>query len=269
MFQKKLCVAMVVVFCLCMAGSLFAEEKKPITNSIGMKFVYIPPGTFMMGSPRNEPERHSNETQHKVTLTIGFYMQTTEVTQGQWKAIMGNNPSYFKDCGDNCPVETVSWIDSQTFIQKLNKKEGTGKYRLPTEAEWEYAARAGATTPFAFGSCLSASQANYNGNYPLEGCSRGSYLQKTISVGNFLPNIWGLYDMYGNLFEWVEDIYNDKGVYIVEQIDDPIYKGSGSYRVVRGGSWYSIAQNCRSAYRSSYSPGDRLNRIGFRIVRIL
>ena len=238
--------------------------KTGFENTIGMKFVYIPSGEFMMGSPKDEPGRYNDETQHKVTLTAGFYMQTTEVTQGQWKAVMGNNPSYFKDC-DDCPVEQVSWNDVQEFIKKLNQNEGVDKYRLPTEAEWEYAARAGTTTPFAFGSCLSTDQANYNGNYPLEGCPKGDYRQKTVPVGSFPANAWGLYDMHGNIWEWVQDIYSDDSVYIREQMD-PIYTGQGSLRVIRGGSWYLNAQNCRSAGRYSYSPDVRYTVLGFRLA---
>ncbi len=259
MFQKEFCATIAIIFCLCMADSLFAEEKKPFTNSIGMKFVYIPPGTFMMGSPENEPGRGEDETLHKVTLTKGFYMQTTEVTQSQWRVIMGNNPSDFKDCGDNCPVENVSWNDVQTFIIELNKKEGSDKYRLPTEAEWEYAARGGTTTPFSFGNCLSTSQANYYGYYPIEGCSKGIYRDKTVSVGSFSPNARGLYDMHGNVMEWVDDIYTDKGV--------SISTDSGPSRIIRGGGWNFGASYCRSASRFRGKPVVRGYSIGFRLVR--
>jgi len=263
MSQKKLCAAIAVIFCFCVADSLFAQEKKPITNSIGMKFVYIPPGTFMMGSPKDDPERTDNEKQHKVTLTEGFYMQTTEVTQGQWKAIMGSNPSHFKDCGDNCPVEQVSWNDIQVFIGKLNQKEGAG-YRLPTEAEWEYAARAGTDTPFAFGKCLSTDQANYNGSLPLKGCVTGSERGKTVSVGSFSPNAWGLYDMHGNVYEWVRDYWKED--YPSGTVTDPTGHISGKERVLRGGSWNFDAQNCRSAVRNSASPGRRDRIIGLRLM---
>ncbi len=219
------------------------EDK--ISNSLGMKFVYIAPGSFMMGSPGDEPSREDDEKQHKVTLTKGFYVQTTEVTQGQWKKIMGNNPSYFKECGDDCPVEQVSWDDAQEFIKKLNKKEGKA-YRLPTEAEWEYAARAGTTTPFAFGSCLSTDQANYDGNYPLEGCTKGKYREKTVTVASFASNSWGLYDMHGNVWEWCSDWY---GEYPTGAVTDPAGPGRGSYRVLRGGGWLNLACYCRSAGR--------------------
>ena len=241
-------------------------KEKAITNSLGMKFVYIQPGTFTMGSPADEPGRDSDETQHKVTLTKGFYMQTTEVTQGQWKAVMGNNPSGFKDCGDNCPVENVSWNDAQKFIKKLNELDGGGnKYRLPTEAEWEYAARAGGTTtPFAFGKCLSTDDANYDGNYPLEGCPKGKDREKTIPVGSLKANDWGLYDMHGNVWEWCEDWHGD---YPTGSVTDSVGPEAGSGRVVRGGGWNNNARNCRSANRNNNSPDNRNDNIGFRLAR--
>jgi len=242
------------------------DKEGTLTNSIGMSFVKIPSGSFMMGSPSSEPGRlNDRETQHKVSISRSFYMQTTEVTQGQWKAIMGGNPSYFKDCGDNCPVEMVSWDDTQVFIRKLNEKEGTNKYRLPAEAEWEYAARAGTTTPFAFGNCLSTSQANYNGNNLLEGCSKGTWREKTVSVGSFSPNVWGLYDMHGNVNEWCQDWY-DKD-YPSGSVTDPIGPSSGSGRVFRGGNWNYSAQSCRSASRDDNSPTNRNGGLGFRLVR--
>ncbi|MBF0224029.1 MAG: formylglycine-generating enzyme family protein [Desulfobacterales bacterium] len=187
-----------------------------------MKFVYIEPGEFMMGSPSNEPGRDSDdETQHKVRITRGFYMQQTQVTQAQWKKIMGKNPSYFQNAGDNAPVETISWVDCKEFIEKLNQMEGGNFYRLPTEAEWEFACRAGTTTPFSFGKCLSTEDANYDGNYPLGNCPKGIYREKPLPVASFSPNKWGLYDMHGNVWEWCLDIYasdiDKKGV-----VDNPI-----------------------------------------------
>jgi formylglycine-generating enzyme required for sulfatase activity len=233
-------------------------------NSIGMEFVYIPPGTFTMGSPKDEPGRYNDEIQHEVTISKPFFMQTTEVTQGQWKAVMGNNPSRFKDCGDNCPVESVSWNDIQDFIKKLNQK-GEGTYRLPTEAEWEYAARAGTMTPFAFGKCLSTDQANYNGNYPLEDCPKGQWRQKTVPVGSFDPNAWGLYDMHGNVWEWCQDWYGD---YPSSAVTDPTGAENGSVRVLRGGSWSHDARDCRTASRNGSTPDDRSYFGGFRLVRL-
>jgi len=236
---------------------------KVITNRFGMTFIYIPPGTFMMGSPKDEPERYDDEKLHEVTLTRRFYMQTKTVTQGQWKAVMGYNPSYFKDCGDNCPVENVSWNDAHEFIRKLNELDrGGNTYRLPTEAEWEYACRAGTITPFAFGKCLSTDEANYNGNYPLEGCPKGKYRGKMIPVGSLKANDWGLYDMHGNVWEWVQDWYGD---YPSGSVTDPVGPERGSGRVLRGGSWNNFAAICRSAYRSRSVPVNRYGSIGFRL----
>ena len=235
-----------------------------ITNSLGMTFVYIKPGTFHMGSPSSEPERGRNEARHKVTLTKGFYMQTTEVTQGQWKAVMGKNPSEFKSCGDNCPVEKVSWEDVQRFIEKLNAREDGAKYRLPTEAQWEYAARAGTTTPFAFGDCLATNEDNYNGNYPMPGCSKGRYRKKTTPVASFKSNAWGLYNMHGNVSEWCEDWY---GTYPDGSATDPVGPSSGKYRVLRGGSWKDFTRFCRSAHRGMCTPSRRSIFYGFRLLR--
>jgi formylglycine-generating enzyme required for sulfatase activity len=198
-------------------------KSKKITNSLGMEFVYINPGTFMMGSPSSEPGRGSDERQHRVTLTKGFYMQTTEVTQGEWKAVMGNNPSYFKNCGDDCPVEVVSWDDVQAFIQKLNRKEGVNRYRLPTEAEWEYAARAGSTTAFANGEISRPAELECNDDWNLDAMGwycgnswRKPYTYTEQTAPNFSrklprpvaqkqPNAWGLHDMHGNVHEWCQD----------------------------------------------------------------
>jgi len=236
---------------------------KTFTNSIGMKFAKIPAETFMVGSPSNEPKRYSDEKQHRVTLTKGFYMGVTEVTQGQWKAIMGNNPARFK--GDSNPVEKISWNDAKEFIRKLNRKEGTNKYRLPTEAEWEYACRAGTKTPFSTGDCISTDQANYNGNYPMPGCSKGRYRGKTTEVASFTPNKWGLYDMHGNVWEWCEDWY--KKDYPSGHVTDPKGLSSGSSRVLRGGSWIGDARSVRSADRNRNNPDYGYGDFGFRVAR--
>jgi formylglycine-generating enzyme required for sulfatase activity len=230
-------------------------EKPNFINDLGMKFVYIPPGDFMMGSPENEKGRYDRETLHKVTLTKGFYMQTTEVTQGQWKAVMGNNPSYFKNCGDDCPVEDVSWNDIQDFIAKINRR-GEGTYRLPTEAEWEYACRADSQTAYCFGDDenLLPEYAWYDRNSE----------DRTHPVGQKKPNAWGLYDMHGNVWEWCQDIYSTD-IYEGEQTY-PIYIGKGSDRVLRGGSWINGARDCRSA-RLYFSPDFRSPNLGFRLSR--
>jgi formylglycine-generating enzyme required for sulfatase activity len=244
-------------------GLKFKIAYEGIENSIGMKFVRIPPGTFMLGSPPDEPGHTFNEKQHQVTLTKEFYMQTTEVTQGQWKKVMGSNPSQFNKCGDDCPVEKVSWNDVQDFIHKLNQREGSGIYRLPTEAEWEYAARAGTKTPFAFGRCLSTDQANFDGNYPFPKCANGEFRKKTVSVGSFSPNSWGLYDMHGNVWEWCLDWYKS---YPPGSETDPTGPPKGSSRLHRGGSWFSGAGPCRSANRNFSSPEARNFDLGFRLV---
>lgn len=227
-------------------------------------FVLIQPGHFMMGSPESETERKQDETLHIVQITKPFYMQTTTVTQGQWKLVMDNNPSHFKDSGDDCPVERVSWNDVQEFIKELNKQEVANIYRLPTEAEWEYACRAGTTTPFAFGKCLATEQVNYNGRSSLGECPEGKYQGRTIPVGKLKSNKWGLYDMHGNVWEWVQDWHGD---YPSESVVDPVGPESGSVRVYRGGSWYNTAAHCRSAYRDRGRPAFRHNHLGFRIVK--
>ncbi|MEW6267496.1 MAG: SUMF1/EgtB/PvdO family nonheme iron enzyme [Thermodesulfobacteriota bacterium] len=232
------------------------ETPPSFTNSLGQKFVLIPSGTFTMGSPSSESGRDDDETQHQVTISRPFYMQTTEVTQGQWRSVMGSNPSHFKNCGDDCPVESVSWNDAQEFIGRLNAKEGGNKYRLPSEAEWEYAARAGSRTAYSFGESQSelGQYAWYDGN------SGG----QTHPVGRKRPNAWGFYDMHGNVWEWCQDWY---GVYPSGAVTDPQGPSSGSDRVHRGGSWLSYAQYCRSAFRAGLVPGDRFNLLGFRLVR--
>ncbi len=185
-------------------GLLFEVAFGGIVNSLGMKFVLIPAGNFTMGSPSDEQGRDSDERQHKVTLTKGFYMQTTEVTQGQWRAVMGNNPSNFK--GDNRPVEMVSWNNCREFIKRLNRKESTDKYRLPTEAEWEYACRAGTTTAYSWGNSADCSKAMYENDVGSNKNKCVNYVRdcgltsdSTAPVMSYPPNAWGLYDMHGNV----------------------------------------------------------------------
>ncbi len=241
------------------------QKTEDLGRGVKLGMVYIPGGTFMMGSPSGEANRSSDEgPQHKVTISP-FYMGKYQVTQAQWEAVTGNNPSSFK--GANRPVESVSWEDAAEFCKNLSKK--TGKtYRLPTEAEWEYACRAGTTTPFYFGETITPDIVNYDGNYPYGSASKGTYRQQTTDVGNFSPNPFGLYDMHGNVWEWCLDIYASD-IYNRHQKTDPIYTDSGDYRVVRGGSWYSNAQYCRSADRYGNTPAYRYTSIGFRFVRTL
>jgi formylglycine-generating enzyme required for sulfatase activity len=223
-------------------------------NSIGMEFVLIPAGEFMMGSSDADKEAFDNEKpQHRVTISQPFYLGKYTVTQAQWEAVMGSNPSGFK--GRNNPVENVSWDDVQEFIKKLNQKEGGNKYRLPTEAEWEYAARAGTTSRYSFGD-----DAEALGRYAWYWGNSG---KTTHPVGGKEPNGLGLYDMHGNVWEWVQDWY---GGYAGSLATDPRGPSSGSYRVIRGGSWIINAGYCRSAYRGLNTPDDRDNSVGFRLA---
>jgi formylglycine-generating enzyme required for sulfatase activity len=247
----------------CQSGDTSTPQAGDVfTNSLGMKFVLIPPGTFMMGSPPDEPKRKPDEKQHQVTISKPFYLQTTEVTQELWKAIMGHNPSVFKNCGTNCPVSMVSWNEAQEFLKRINEKEKTTKYRLPTEAEWEYACRAGTNTVFNTGNCITTDQANYHGKHPLPGCPLGPNRETPLAVGSLPPNAWGLYDMHGNLWEWCQDWY---GNYPDDHVTDPTGPVSGDGRVVRGGSWNHFAANMRSAYRGAEVP-DGQHCIGIRVV---
>ncbi len=230
---------------------------KTFTSSIGMEFVLIPAGRFTMGSPQHEAGRFSNEgPQHEVEISRAFYMGKYEVTQGQWRAVMGNNPSRFQSCGDDCPVEQVSWDDAQEFIRTLNAKEGEEKYRLPTEAEWEYACRAGSRSAYAFGG-----DAGRLGEYAWYGGNCG---QKTHPVGQKGPNVWGLYDMHGNVWEWCQDWY---GKYASGFATDPAGPGGGAGRAYRGGSCARAPRNLRCANRNNNPPGNRNNNIGFRLIR--
>ncbi len=237
------------------------DASEAITNSLGMKFVYIEPGEYLRGSPDHELGRSSDEIQHRVILTNGFYLQATEVTQGQWKAVMGSNPSYFSDCGDSCPVESVSWNDVQAFITKLNKL-GQGAHRLPTEAEWEYAARSGSEAAFANGG-ITESGPGHDPNLDVMGWYWRNSSHNPQKVAGKAPNAWGLYDMHGNVWEWVQDWYGD---YPTGQVTDPTGASSGSVRVRRGGSWDAPAINCRSANRSIFTPSRRSYNLGFRLI---
>ena len=236
-------------------------------TSIGMEFVRIPAGSFMMGSPPDERGRQADEgPQHRVTISKPFYMQTTEVTQGQWQTVMGSNPSKFKQCGANCPVENVSWNDAWEFIRRLNQREGANKYRLPSGAEWEYACRAGTSTPFYFGETISTDQANYDGNLVYPQGRKGVYREKTVPVKGFPPNAWGLYDMHGNVWEWVNDWYGEK-YYASSPAIDPQGPSSGTKRVLRGGSWRYPPWQLRSADSGWGDPAERDTYVGFRVAR--
>jgi formylglycine-generating enzyme required for sulfatase activity len=237
-------------------------------NDVKYAFRWCPPGTFQMGSPTSEPERGKDETQHQVTLTKGFWMLETEVTQAMWESIMDNNPSNFK--GVKLPVEIVSWDDCQEYIKKLNdtiaRSDSKGipagfKFSLPTESQWEYACRAGTTTPFHFGSTLNGDKANCDGNYPY-GTTKGRNLEKTTDVGSYAANAWGLRDMHGNVWEWCSDRYGD---YPSDAVTDPTGAVEGPLRVFRGGSWGGGAKYCRSADRSYFGSSHRDYFVGIRL----
>ena len=227
-------------------------------KGVRQDFRWIEPGTFMMGSPKNEPGRSDNETQHKVTLTEGFWLAETTVTQALWEVVMGENPSHFK--GATRPVEQVSWDDAQRFIAKMNGMKPELQMCLPTEAQWEYCCRAGTTTAFHFGgkNDLNLERVNYSGEwYGADGNG------ETKTVKSYAPNDWGLYEMHGNVWEWCQDWFGD---YPARSIVDPQGAESDSYRVLRGGSWILNGRLCRSACRNRYDPGLRNSPFGFRLA---
>ncbi|WP_340818073.1 formylglycine-generating enzyme family protein [Methanolobus sp. WCC4] len=226
------------------------------TNSIGMEFVKVPEGEFYMGA--SDDERYSDKDErpvHYVSIGYDYYMGAYEVTQEQWEAVMGDDPSKFQ--GDDLPVEKVSWVDANEFVEKLNGMEGTESYRLPTEAEWEYACRAGTDTAFSFGDD-SALMVDY-------GWFDDNSEDKTRPVGMKEANPWGLYDMHGNVAEWVEDEYHSS--YNGAPEDGSAWLGGVDRRVIRGGSWENAEDNCRSAVRDSIGEGSRADYVGFRIVK--
>jgi len=232
-------------------------------SEVVQRFRLIQPGTFWMGAPGSEAERSDNETRHQVTLSKAFWLADTACTQAFWEAVMGNNPSHFKG-GPNSPVEGVSWNDIQEFIQTLNTMQPSLSVQLPTEAQWEYACRAGTNSLFSFGAKITPEQVNYDGNHPYAGGEKGLKRGKTVSVKSLEANAWGLYEMHGNVWEWCQDAYkSDLGT---EACTDPLNE-SGDFRVLRGGSWVSYGGGCRSACRNSYRPDRRLSDFGFRLAR--
>ena len=247
--KRRMFLTIIIVLLTIASAFVFgaeAEDRAFTSPSIKAQFVLIRAGTFMMG----------DNIQHQVVIKRPFYMQATEVTQGQWRKIMGNNPSLFKDCGDGCPVENVSWGDVQGFIRRLNQIEGVDKYRLPTEAEWEYACRSGSSAKYSFGD-------NENDLVDYAWYDKNSNRQ-THPVAQKRPNAWGLYDMHGNVSEWCQDWYDD---YPTGTATDPKGPPTGQHSVLRGGSWLSSASVVQSAFRSEDYPVVRCNDIGFRLVR--
>ncbi|MEB3342191.1 SUMF1/EgtB/PvdO family nonheme iron enzyme, partial [Okeania sp.] len=239
------------------------QKREDLGNGIKLEMIYIPGGSFLMGSPENEAERKSNEgPQHEATIQP-FYMSKYPITQNQYQTIMGNNPSSFK--GESHPVERVSWHDAIEFCQKLSEK--TGKiYTLPSESQWEYACRAGTTTPFYFGETITPELVNYDGNRPYGNAPQGKYRQQTISVGSFPPNAFGLYDMHGNVWEWCQDVWHEN--YNGAPTDGSAWETGGysNVRVLRGACWINFGWYCRSARRVCVY-ADTLNYLrGFRII---
>lgn len=265
------------------------SEKINYISEIPENFVLIEGGTFEMGSPDTEAWRSEDETRHTVTVS-DFYMSIYEVTQAEYSEIMGSNPSNFK--GDELPVENVTWLDAVRYCNARSEKEGltsvytidgnkitwdrsANGYRLPTEAEWEYACRAGTSTPFNTENSISAEEANYYGHYPYEiennyfsqgnlETKPGEYRQTTVAVDSFSPNGWGLYNMHGNVGEWVWDYYGDYGT---AAVTDPVGAENGTLRVYRGGGWNDFAKNMRSAYRAALAEDKGSFNIGIRLVR--
>ena len=239
------------------------QKIENLGNDIKLEIVYTPGGSFIMGSPEDEAKRNRSEgPQHQVTLQP-FYMSKYPITQNQYQAIMGNNPSKFK--GANRPVEKVNWYHATEFCQKLSEKTGKN-YRLPSESQWEYACRAGTTTPFYFGETITSKLVNYDCDYTYADAPKGKYRKETTNVGIFLPNAFGLYDMHGNVWEWCADEWHIN--YDGAPTDGSVWlDGDKDRSPLRGGSWADVPDNCRSAIRLNYYWRDALsNATGFRVV---
>jgi formylglycine-generating enzyme required for sulfatase activity len=259
--------------------------KEYITNSIGMRLVKVPAGKFMMGSPRDENQRQTDEDQHEAEITRPFYLGIFTVTQEQYEKVMKSTPSWFSATGlgtakvkgmdtRHFPVETVGWFEANDFCGKLSafteEKKSGRSYRLPTETEWEYSCRGGATTysPFHFGNTLTSDLANFNGNSPYpDTAKKGAWLERPTTVGSYKPNGFGLYDMHGNVWQWCADWY---GPYDPSKRKDPTGPDNGTARVLRGGNWSSVGRYCRSAHRYRSDPGYRTNLyFAFRVVCVV
>lgn len=270
--KLPLCLALVFSATLALPAA-GAEEGRPlpprVSNALGMEFVLIPPGSFMMGTPRHEPGFQPSEARHRVTITRPFYMQTTEVTLGQWRAVMGTGFLSLRQGPGNTPVVRVSYYQVQRFLRRLNGK-GMGVYRLPTEAEWEYCARAGSQTAYPWGDGISCKYAMYANNPEKRGDCLNYYQRRGLRpntpapVKSFPPNAWGLYDMNGNVWEWVSDWW---GPYPHGPQTDPQGPPEGIWRVRRGGSWFGGPRLLRSANRNFAHPASKYSTLGFRVVK--
>ncbi len=257
--MKKNTVWLTSLFCLFLlapaAGAAPASEQGYV-NSMGMEFVLIPAGEFTMGTePKKEGGTPDEAPMHKVSIDKPFFLGKYEVTQAQWEAVMGKNPSKFK--GPSNPVEQVSWLAAQEFIKRLNAKEGHTRYRLPTEAEWEYAARAGTDSAYSFG--------NESKDLTHYAWYDGNSADSTHPVGQKAANPWGLFDMHGNVYEWAQDWYGEK-YYADSPKEDPQGPAKGLHRVNRGGSWLNTPEDCRSGLRSYLLPDGTFDSIGLRLA---
>ena len=252
---KRICTMALVLTAIAIQAETPAGELRQFD---GIEFVWVPAREFLMGSTSASSE-DDEQPLTRVRISRGFWLGKYEVTQGQWQALMGSNPSHFDECGPDCPVEKVSWNDVQAFIGRLNTRAGEARYRLPTEAEWEHAARAGTTED----------------TYPVDVTVKGRRLERFMRivhhcggragpVGRNKPNAWGIYDMLGGVWEWVEDWY---GGYPGGAVTDPRGPGSGSHRAVRGNSEPYLKRDCRPSNRSYDSPSYRRSSIGFRLLR--
>ena len=242
-------------------------RRKLTINGVEFVFCWIPEGSFVMGSPREEYNRYNDEVQHEVRISQGFWALETEVTQEMWTRVMDDNPSRFHN-SERRPVENVSWDDCQSYVEKLNAFNLCPKgfeFSLPTEAQWEYACRAETTTPFSFGFSLNGDNANCDGKNPYGTDPPGASIGETSTVGSYQANPWGLYDMHGNVAEWTADWLGDYPKY---RTTNPKGPERGRNRVYRGGSWRDKAAYCRSAYRASAEPNARADGVGLRLVLV-
>jgi uncharacterized protein (TIGR02996 family) len=250
----------------------------PVRTLEDFTFAWIPPGSFCIGSPVGEARRFENESQREVTLTRGFWMGVHEVTQGQWQRIIGTTPAYFSRTGRyadrvkkisaaslaSFPIENVSWDEMQTFLARLGEQLGQ-QFRLPTEAEWEYACRAGTTSTFHFGPALNGRQARCNGREPYGTKKTGPAPGRPAPVGSYPPNAFGLYDMHGNVYELCQDMYEEDPT-LLGSIDPVWTEGDAERRVLRGGCWQDAAWGCRAAFRYGVSTDEQVGFNGFRVV---
>ena len=266
--EKLLFLFFIVVLATIFMPAPIPASEKIFRNSLGMEFVPIPARTFIMGSPKDEHHRQKTEVQHPVTISRPFYIQTTEVTLKQWWAVMGKRFFFQRNGPDDMPVTRVSWHDCMKYIKKLNSKK-EGVYRLPTEAEWEYACRAGTSTAYSWGNRMDCTRAMYSNNSKKSNeclehvISMGLATDRPAPVKSYPPNAWGLYDMHGNVWEWC---FNWHGDYPARAVTDPLGPDSGTLKIRRGGSWFGGGHVCRSANRNFGHPASRYRTTGFRLV---